>query len=248
MTRRPRGYCHPLKHLTLISWLFGRLEPFVDAYQQLTQQEISVAGENQKLRLPQTTEQQRPLTLLHSNTPRPKKIFHSTTEKILQALISGSSKKQVCLRFEISTSTVNRILRLNPLIEKQITDNAYTRKRDEQRQEWINVVRQRPDASTNIVKLSIPHIYAWLYRNDRSWLSSQTSLLPSGRGGNHASVDWDARDENLCTLIKQARIETSSISKKVLKSDLYQKIPNLFSSLEQKSHYAKVRKLLSEIS
>jgi hypothetical protein len=112
----------------------------------------------------------------------------------------------------------------------------------------MTVVRQRPDASTNIIKRSIPHIYAWLYRNDRSWLASQTSLLPSGRGGNHPSVDWDARDENLCTLVKQALIETSSISKKVLKRDLYQKIPSLFSSLEQKSHYAKVRRLLSEIS
>jgi len=247
MTRKPRGYCHPLKHLTLISWLFGRLEPFVDAYQQLSQHEISVTGKKQKLCLLQTNEQQSPLDCAQSNTPRPKKIFHSMIEKILQALISGSSKKEVCLCFEISTSTINRILRLNPLIEKQITTNAYIRKRDEQRQEWMTVVRQRPDASTNIIKRSIPHIYAWLYRNDRSWLASQTSLLPSGRGGNHASVDWDARDEKLCTLIKQALIEPSSISKKILKRDLYQQIPSLFSSLEQKSHYAKARKLLSEI-
>lgn len=248
MTRKPRGYCHPLKHLTLISWLFGSLESFVDAYQQLKKQsKISGTGNIQALGLSQIIEVQLSKITRKTGTPRPKKIFSDLKEKILDALITGTSKKEVCSRFEISISTVNRLLRMNPIAEQQIINKLFLKKREKQRNAWDTLVEQTPNSSANIIKRLAPNVYAWLYRNDRSWLLSKTGSLPSGRGGNYVTVNWDARDENLCTLIKKVLIEFPTDSK-IRKRDLYQLVPNLFSSLENRSHYPKTRRLLSEIA
>lgn len=248
MTRKPRGYCHPLKHLALISWLFGRLESFVDAYQKSANQlHTSGEGHSYRLILDQTIDEQFPQVERKSGAPRPKKIFNQLKEKILNTMINGASKKEVCSRFDISISTVNRLLRLNTEFNQQLTKNRYFKKCAEQRNAWCSMVEQTPNASANYIKRLAPNVYAWLYRNDRLWLMSQTNVLPSGRSGNHVAVDWNARDENLCMLIKQLVTSTSSF-KKISKRELYQLIPNLFSSLEQKSHYPKTRKLLYEIS
>ncbi len=37
LMRPPRGHSHPLKHLVMITWLFGTVEAFVDAYDRLTE-------------------------------------------------------------------------------------------------------------------------------------------------------------------------------------------------------------------
>lgn len=122
MTRKPRGYCHPLKHLVLISWLFGRLESFVDAYQQLTKrQEIPKVRNPQWLKLSQTIDERLPKAERKMGSPRPKKIFNELKEKILNALLNGSTKKEVCSSFNISACTVNRLLRLNPDVEKKLS-------------------------------------------------------------------------------------------------------------------------------
>lgn len=248
MTRKPRGYCHPLKHLTLIWWLFGRLETFRDAYKQYaidlqnsdkypSSQLVLVKDNNERLaRIERQT-----------GAPRPKKIFNDIKEMILNSMISGASKKEVCSLFGVSISSVNRLLRLNPAHNQEITSNNFHSICEEKRAAWRSVVNQTPSASANTIKKLIPNIYAWLYRNDRLWLMLETKSCPSGRSGNHVTIDWDARDEQLIVLIKKSMATSSVDLKKFRKRDLYQMVPNLFSSLEQKSHYPKTRKLISEL-
>jgi hypothetical protein len=249
MTRKPRGYCHPLKHLVLISCLFGRLESFVEAYQQLTTRQETPNVRNPRwLKLSQTIDGRLPKAERKMGCPRPKKIFYELKKKILNAFLNGSTKKEVCSSFNISACTVNRLLRLNPDIEQKIINKAYLNKLEEKRNTWSATVSNNPDASAKIIKNLAPNIYAWLYRNDRAWLFSQTASLPSGRSGNYMTVDWDARDENFCALINKLFITASSDLKKVRKCDLYQLVPNLFSSLEKRSRYPKTRKLLTEIT
>ncbi|WP_433861739.1 TnsD family Tn7-like transposition protein [Pseudomonas thivervalensis] len=249
MTRKPRGYCHPLKHLVLISWLFGRLELFLDAYKQLIKrQEIPKVRNLKSLRLSQTIDERIPKAERKMGAPRPKKIFNDLKIEILNALLNGSTKKETCSSFNISTCTVNRLLRLNPDVKKKFINKSYLNKLDEKKTIWSATVRNYPGASAKTIKNLAPDIYAWLYRNDRSWLFSQTAALPSGRCGNHVTIDWDARDENFCSLINQLLTTASSDLKKVRKCDLYQLVPNLFSSLEKRSRYPKTRKLLTEIT
>lgn len=183
-----------------------------------------------------------------TGAPKPKKLFNDLKEKILRELMTGASKKDVCVTFEISMSTVNRLLRLNPSVDEKLNKNFKLKKLEEQRTLWRCAVDKSPAASANVIKRSVPSVYAWLYRNDQSWLLSQTASLPSGRAGNHVAIDWDARDENLCSLIKKVLVTSTTEPRKIRKRDLYQMVPSLFSSLEQKSHYPKSRQLVSEIS
>lgn len=156
----------------------------------------------------------------------------------------GTSKKEICSRFELSISTVNRVLRLNPSVEKEFNKIIYLKKQEQQRNKWSNSVSLNPNLSANDIKKLNPNVYAWLYRNDRYWLSNRTSNLPSGRRGNYVCIDWDSRDEKLRTLVESTLIEQPT---KLRKSDLYLLVPSLFSSLEKRSHYPKTRKLLSEM-
>ncbi|QJI34851.1 TnsD family Tn7-like transposition protein [Pseudomonas sp. ADAK13] len=245
MTRKPRSYCHPLKHLTLIMFLFGRFDLFVGSYQQLAaQQEISVSRNAKLISQIQPNECPLPKLELEACIPKPKKLIKELKDKIIKSLMVGTSKKEICSRFELSISTVNRVLRFNPLVEKEFNKIIYLRKQEQQRNRWDTSVSLNPNLSTNDIKKLNPNVYAWLYRNDRSWLSNRTSNLPSGRRGNHVCMDWDSRDEKLRTLIKLTLIEHPT---KLRKSDLYLMVPSLFSSLEKRSHYPKTRKFLSEM-
>lgn len=248
MTRKPRGYRHPLKHLTLISCLFGRFESFVEAYQRLAAQHPILGTGNTKMVNP-VQHNEAPLQKIEtrSRTLKPKMLFKELKEEILEALVGGTCKKEVCNKFGISISTVNRLLRLDPLAEQQINRKIYLNKQEQQRNKWILIVGQNPSASANDIKKLAPNVYAWLYRNDRSWLAKQNSSLPSGRRGNYVKIDWDNRDESLCILIKQALSEYPADLKKILKRELYQMVPSLFSALEKRTRYPKTRRLLSEI-
>lgn len=248
MTRKPRGYCHPLKHLALISWLFGRVESFVDAYQQsVNQLPTSAEDHRDTLALDETIDDQSLLIDRKPGAPRPKKLFNELKEKVLREMIDGASKEEVCSRFGLSISTVNRLLRLNSAACQQITENRHFKKTSEQREAWVSMVDKTPNVSINSIKKLIPNVYAWLYRNDRPWLISQANSLPSGRIGNHVSIDWDARDEKLLSLVEKAIATRPSDLKKFRKRDLYQTVPNLFSALEQKSKYPKTRRFIAKI-
>lgn len=250
MIRKPRGYYHPLKHLTLILWLFGRLESFVDAYQGLTEKQELFAIDNARaVNNIQVNDALLPNLAAHPYTPKPKpkKIFKEMKNEILEALADGTDKNDVCVKFKVSTSTVNRLLRLNILIKQQISHNKYIIKRTEHRKEWSSIVHNNPGISANDIKKISPNNYAWLYRNDRSWLAKKTSGLLSGRRGNNVRVDWDGRDEKLCSMIKKVFNERNANLSTIRKQDIYQLVPNLFSALEQRTHYPKTRKLLSEI-
>jgi len=245
MTRKQRGYCHPLKHLTLIMFLFRRFELFLGSYQQLAaQQKISVAENYKLISQIQPSECPLPKLELRARTLKPKKLIKELKDKIIESLMVGTSKKEICSRFELSISTVNRVLRLNPSVEKEFNKIIYLKKQEQQRNKWSTSVSLNPNLSANDIKKLNPNVYAWLYRNDRYWLSNRTSNLPSGRRGNYVCIDWDSRDEKLRTLVESTLIEQPT---KLCKSDLYLLVPSLFSSLEKRSHYPKTRKLLSEM-
>lgn len=249
MTRKPRGHCHPLKHLTLISWLFGSMESFADAYEKFASlKENTGADYSQSLIVTQKIYEQFSKSEKTTGIPRPKKVFGDMKGKILTALLSGTNKKEVCSNFKISVSTVNRLLHLNPAAKQQIANKNKLTALEEHRNIWTSVVEQTPNVTVNQIRSSAPSLYAWLYRNDRDWLFSKTNSLPSGRLGNHVVVDWNARDENLCALIIKTVPMPATSNKKIFKSDLYQLVPNLFTSLEKSSRYQKTRRLISEIT
>lgn len=248
MARKPRGYCHPLKHLTLISWLFGHVEGFMAAYNKLDELLKNSGSHDLQLLIPDTAVREQAETYKRqSGAPRPKKIFVPIQQEILKVVKSGASKGEVCTRFDVSISTVNRLLRQNPEVRLAASNEQLRKKREELRAVWLATVDERPTASAKTVRKQIPKVYAWLYRNDRTWLLSQCMILPCGRTGNHVSVDWDARDERLCARVMQIMNRSPFENTRLRKRYLYQLVPSLFVSLEQKSHYSKTRELVDKL-
>lgn len=249
MTRKPRGYCHPLTHLVLISWLFGSIEVFSNAYEHQATGNTTI-----KTNTPQKVEHYKAKpcatenSVIHAPKLKPKKMFEEVRNEVLQRLRNGMSKDEVSLDFGISVSTVNRLLRLSPKIVEMRNERANLGKIRQQREQWNSIVDNNPDLSVNEIRRLIPNIYAWLYRNDKAWLSKKTMNLPSGRSGNNSKVDWESRDEDLCTIIKNIIAQRDLNSVRLWKYDLYQLVPGLYSALESKPHYPKTRVLLDKVT
>lgn len=248
MTRKPRGYFHPLKHLTLILWLFQGVEPFIEAYVHVMAR--SIRFRTDKNSTPINLEANAGLASKSSpnlQTLKPKKIFGKLKSKILRSLANGSPKKTVAAEYNVSLSSINRLLRRDNSVKERREVKIQDRSREYRRNKWSTIVQSNPSASAKIIKQLIPSIYIWLYRNDRSWLDNQISRLPRGRVGNFVKIDWNTRDENMCALLERTISSLSANCETLKKSDLYYLIPNLFSALEKKSRYPKTRKLLSKI-
>lgn len=244
MTRKARGRCHPLKHLVLITWLFGRFEIFIDQYDMRS----TADSLTKPSKFYFAEENQQPITdeIRISVTRRPKKLTPQLRAAILESLKKGEPKDRTCSEFKVSVSTVNRLLSSDRLVkssrkEKQLRESLRT-----YRAQWDSAIKENNQMSTNDLRSSMPNLYAWLYRNDRDWLLERNSELPCGRLGNYSSIDWDKRDVALQVLIlsrmHQAYGEFEQL--RLSKAALFNLVPSLSRSLEKRTHYPKTRFLL----
>lgn len=251
MTRKPRGHCHPLKHLTFIHWLFGDFQTFIYNYSlscvliDKVREITSVLAIDSALTLTV-----RPASSNHPAVSKPKKIKPDIRTMIIVQLQAGRHKNDICKTFSISVCTLNRILRSEPGLQVLWQGKQYAQNLLLYRSAWLDAVRINIGASPSQVRLLIPSHYAWLYRNDRRWLNSQTKRMPTGRTGNNSAVDWDSRDNDLYELvISRLRAEYGELGNlTVSKQDLHRLIPSLSRSLAKRTRYAKTRALLGHVT
>ncbi|KAB0509265.1 TnsD family Tn7-like transposition protein [Pseudomonas moorei] len=250
LTRSPRGHCHPLKHLIMIIWLFGDMDSFVEAYDHQEAKEgqavLTIGGRD---RISPGTERIPEKSLAQKSIRRPKVLKPRLRIQILERLAAGKPKTQVCSEFEISISTVNRLLREEPLVERSWAEIQRKSALIQHRKNWMATVKETTHPSAKTVRARTPELYAWLYRNDKAWLLSQTTKLPSGRIGNNSRIDWEARDVDLEIFIRKSLIEKFG-SDKNLRLDnfeIFSLAPTLSSCLENRSRYPRTRALISLI-
>lgn len=251
LTRNPRGHCHPLKHLTLITWLFGRLSAFNEAYDRWDRpsDQASQIKQNDIAKAVTTNEQ---IAREAAEIPilrRPKKLKPLVRIAILRCLRNGDSKKLICSRFSLSICTVNRLLRSEPEVLKSRTASQRETMLVEHQNEWLAIIKSQPGATAKSIRFMIPNVYAWLYRHDREWLLSQTVNLLSGRQGNYSNIDWRERDNDLANLVNDVFSKVSCTEENVnlTQAELFTQVPMLSCSLEKRGRYLKTRKLLSEM-
>jgi len=251
LTRNPRGHCHPLKHLTLIIWLFGRLEFFIEAYDRLNQLPLPKPEVKRDCSAKPVMSDD-PLVDRIPEKPvlrKPKKLKPQIRTTVLEHLQSGDSKESICSEFGLSICTLNRLLRSEPAVQIFRTEKQEEATLLKHRTQWLAVVNAQPNASTKNIRANIPSIYAWLYRNDREWLLEQTHNLPSGRCGNNSKVDWYERDSELADLVSAAFPQAFSKEENIRlrKNEIFIQFPTLSRALEKKGQYLKTRKILSGI-
>lgn len=250
LVRNPHGHCHPLKHLVMITWLFGQLSAFIEAYDRMESnhdQEPSSRAERSK----QGTSLARLAKpdIQTCNTLRPKVLKPPIRSAILELLSQGLPKADICAQFNITVSTINKLLRAEPKIKLAWAEATHLNKLRQQRLSWTSLTISHPNSSPKVIRAENPKLYAWLYRNDKAWLLHETASLPTGRTGNNSNIDWELRDKELKdSLFRLLGKGLEDERHRNLKNnDIFTLNPDLSSCLERRDQYPRTRAFIREI-
>lgn len=245
LIRSPRGHSHPLKHLVMITWLFGRVGTFVDAYDRLARFQ---EPDHLDTTHPLCTDKQisKPPEPNGAKHLRPKTLKPSIRAQILKLLSRGTPKNKICSQFSITISTINKLLRAEPLVKNSWATAKLEKNLLEHRRNWISLSQMSPSSSASVIRSRNPKLYAWLYRNDKDWLIQESAKLPTGRNGNNSKIDWVERDIELEKSVRNALKQILSESQEdgFRKHNIYTLVPSLFSCLQKSNQYPRTRALL----
>lgn len=135
---------------------------------------------------------------------RPKMLDSSRRQRIIADLEDGQSNRCIADSEGVSLPTVGRVLRSEPGLQARCLLARRRRARGAQRDVWQGLL----DAGfvPRTARLAEPAVYAWLYRNDRTWLLSQNREHALPPQGNHVHVDWDARDRHFAEQVDKAAL------------------------------------------
>ncbi|NMY12507.1 transposase [Pseudomonas veronii] len=237
LIRPPRRSIHPLKHMVLIDWLFDDLNSFLKAYDaevaRLTQQVASAPSRKPDDRISLSND-----ATPTQNTPRPKRLKGPFKEDLLLKLGKGVSKQGLCEEFQITVSTINKLLRTHPATNAQAIEARHAREISEHRAQWEYLHGLHPELGVKALRNLIPSLYAWLYRNDRAWLmgEKQNFVKPARAQKHH--IDWEARDSRLLSMLRTACEAIAGLQRgPVTKTELYARVPMLSSCLENRDRY-----------
>lgn len=238
LLRVARTGTHPVRHLTLIDWLFADWPSFLQLYEGV--QEWVEPAPSPTSPLPGTTDinRDRVLDLLKSGgvalseaariagvdiataagwarqagvevRPRPKVLRPDRLAEVHADLLRGISTADVALAHQLSVPTINRILRADPRIGAKAREARANCTRATHRKAWSQATSEQPSLSTQALRTLIPACYAWLYRHDRHWLRNATDNLPPAAAATTPRVDWLARDAELATLVERTILQLS---------------------------------------
>jgi transposase len=253
LLRNPRGHIHPLKHLLLIIWFFENFRDFLNEYShRVDQAQLQSPTLSASKALSTHTKVAEGSQFLYQpkGPLRPKRLKPEVRSKLLNTLAEGHAKAKICKRFSLSISTINKLLRAEPQAQRA-WENARKRKElTSRRQAWLAITLRRPGLSTKTLRTHASKHYAWLYRNDKDWLFSQTISLSKPVRGNHSNTDWEERDFNLeqqvRTTLKTVFGTDQGLS--LLPRQLYALVPSLHSALQQSGRYTVTRGLVESIT
>jgi hypothetical protein len=128
---------------------------------------------------------------------RRKSLTPTILASVRSELSSGSALPIVASRCGVSLSTVYRILAEYPALQRPQHVQRLEADTTRRRQRWLTALAKHRDRGVNATRAAAPADYAWLYKHDRSWLTSTTQQI------RHAHevglrVDWMERDTQLC--------------------------------------------------
>lgn len=169
---------------------------------------------------------------------RPKKLKHEIREALVARLREGGDKSAAATEFTISVITVTHVLRTEIGLHVLWKTARQQSARNTARTSWMKLTSTYAHLSVKLLRLMDPPAYAWLYRNDRIWLSEH---LPARKGCAHqavASVRWEVRDAELSAAVERAalKLDSSLGKRKLMLWHLYQEIPELKAKLSALSH------------
>ena len=184
-------------------------------------------------------------------TPRrPKLLKAPKRAQLIGDLRRGYEKAMLAEKYGISTQTVTTTLRTEVGLRdaRKAARTAHARRTAQA--ELNSLAARRRSAGIKELRLLAPAAYAWLYRNDRVWLSAFRHRLTSPARGNNVAVNWDARDEALATQIREAALKLSKdvSGGRITLWRLYQVLPELKAKLGAMDHLPLTLRTLQEVT
>lgn len=170
---------------------------------------------------------------------RPKRLSRIDRSKAVSALRQGADKATVAKRHLMSSSAIEVMLHTEPGLYAAWRASRQRVELERRRRHWVSALREFPNLSTKQLRERAPATYAWLYRNDRDWLTEQRTIAVRRRTNNAAAIDWQQRDERLAALI-EARCgallqgdRSPRASRDLALWEIYQLVPELKAKLRQ---------------
>ncbi|KPX19504.1 hypothetical protein ALQ08_200031 [Pseudomonas syringae pv. delphinii] len=247
MTRKPRGHCHPLKHLLMITWLFENVQSFSEHYRR-------TASSMQLPRLvaanPCASVEETSISPPSIGTLRPKKLIAHIRSQLIEQLAQGLSKPAICATFSVTISTVNKLLRAQPELKAAWEKARFDTQLESCRHVWNTLRSVHSDKGTKALRACSPATYAWLYRNDRHWLKAHVAMQKGVRVRETALVDWDERDLRLRELVEanlRQAYAAGAQGSRLSRSSLFALVPTLASCLEKYGRYSRTRAYVSAL-
>lgn len=161
---------------------------------------------------------------------RPQKLSTDVRAKAIRELRKGADKGQVASRAGVSIETITRLLLSDAKLHADWSQARSEKARTRARNLWLELLQSSGSLGVKWMRTMDPRTYAWLYRNDRAWLDAhKPDSLPESQRSRPPSVDWVARDEQLCILVREAALrlmEEQGVSRIHL-WQLCQQVPDL---------------------
>ena len=159
---------------------------------------------------------------------RGKTLKPEVLRKMTKSLRCGAPKAKVAAEFDVSVTTVTTTLQTVPGLSEQWHRAVHERRRKQARDEWIFALQSLGQLGVAVMRREASAAYAWLYRNDPSWLQEhQPARLP--RKNPPIRLNWDARDVALSAEVSRAALTLRKQigSAKLKLWQLYQAVPEL---------------------
>lgn len=263
LLQQSRGTYHPLRAITLAAFLFESWNDFISAYQSaaisdlptdvhkntskainhialravelLSINKLSCNAVANELGVDITSVMAWAADAGITVKRRPKILKAGLRELAIADIMKGHDKSEVSLRHGISIETVTRLLSTEVGLRSAWNQARLLAAQTRCRHAWTQVALDNPMLGAKAVRILEPAAYAWLYRNDRAWLSEQLLKLPKAPRSNNSSVDWDRRDSDLASLVAKSALSISQEMprRRITLQMLYQHIPALKAKLSR---------------
>lgn len=133
----------------------------------------------------------------------------------LQDLVENKNLglRAVARELKVNTKTINRYvdkLGLDASWQSETTkfapvnDTKEVDDKAQNRQDWLELQKQYPEATKTELRNLSPALYARLYRCDRAWLNNNSPSLQKPPVSVNKRVDWGKRDQEVKILVEKA--------------------------------------------
>jgi len=134
---------------------------------------------------------------------RPKKLDTEIWNRAVGMLRDGAEKMEISRICQLSVVTVTRILRTVPGLQEHWHQVRHEQRRAEARGAWKNVANLHTYLGLKALRRLEPAAYAWLYRNDRSWLTTSLENVPKTPAANHAQSRMLKTDTRMADALRR---------------------------------------------